>query len=118
MDVYVCNHVLGRSGEVGVVGTRAVLNTHDNAVVARAALTKVVVLEIERFLGETVAVGEVVEDVDHVERIGASSIDVRSDGRTDGGVVGVVEDARSGLGGNACLAAFECYDVVSAVEGW
>ena len=78
--------------EVRVVGPRAVLDGDRDAVVALAALAEVVVLEVERGLGEAVLVLDVVHRVHDVERVDACGVDV---GRVEGGdgqVRVVVED--------------------------
>lgn len=58
-----------RSGEVGIVGTSAVLDTDSHTIGALSALSEVVDLEVESRLGETVSVGNVVDRVDDIEGI-------------------------------------------------
>ena len=60
---------VGRRHEVGVVGARHVLSFGANTVAGRAAPAEVVVLEVERRLGETQQVGRVVEAVGPVEHV-------------------------------------------------
>jgi hypothetical protein len=106
---------LRRGGKVGVVGTRAVLNAHQHTVVARSTLAEVVVLEVESGFGEAIPVGDIVELVDSVERVGASGVDIEGGGRSGRGVVGVVEDlAGSGLRGKGGGRALVRDNVVAA----
>jgi hypothetical protein len=78
-----------RSGEVGVVGTRAILGVQDGIVSATAASTVVVDLEVTGSLVETEGVEQVVVGVRGVEQLGDGSVYVR---RWWGGRGGVRED--------------------------
>lgn len=96
-------------GRLTVVLPGRVLDGDLDAVVARAAPPKVVVLEVEPGLIEAVQVREVVHGVDDVERVHARSIDVRL------GCVGVHGrvldvDEVEGRGGLRCRE-LRCADV-------
>lgn len=108
-------NVLGGRSEVRIVRTRAILHTDRNPVVTGSTLSEVIILEVERGLSEAVAVGEVMDTVDDVERISASGIDVA--GGWESRVVGVVEDlASGGLCGEVRGGSLEREDVVAAAE--
>jgi hypothetical protein len=87
-----------RSGEVGVVGSRAVLSVQDDIVGALATSTVVVDLEVAGGLVEAEGVEQVVVSVRGVEELGDRCIYVRC-GRGGGGGVGedvVVTTAAAG----------------------
>lgn len=101
-------HVLSRCREVSIIGAGGVLNGHRHAVIALAALRKVVVLEavrdsaltdwhhnaeyvLEGSLGETIAVRDIVDRVHDVERIHACSVDVHGGGGSLRGDLHVLE---------------------------
>lgn len=107
---------IGGSGEVGVVGTSAVLDTDSDTIVTASTLSEVVGLEVKGGLGEAVAVGDVVDSVDDVEGIHLGSGEVSSDGRSLVGVLGVDELARGGLSSSRGLGTFESNDVVTTEE--
>jgi len=52
------------------------LDRHFYAVIASASFAKVVILEVERSLGESIAVGKVMDSVDDIESICASRVDI------------------------------------------
>lgn len=78
-----------RSGEVGVVGTRAILGVQDDIVGAKAASTVVVDLEVTGSFVEAEGVEQVVVGVRGVEQLSDGSVYVR---RWRGGRGGVRED--------------------------
>lgn len=101
---------VGRGGKVGVVRSRAevrvrpqlyeeqqkkmnepVLHRHQDTIVRRASLAKVVCLEVVRGLSETVKVEDIVVGVDDVERVDARSVHVVRGGRGTARAVSVVE---------------------------
>lgn len=81
---------IGGSGEVGVVSAGAVLGVEDDEVVALAALSVVVDLEIAGRLGEAEVVQQVVVHVGRVEELGDRSVGVGR-GRRQGSVPLVLE---------------------------
>lgn len=60
---------IGRRGEVGIVGTRAVLGVKDDLVVAATAGTVIVHLEVASSLVEPKNVKQVVVSVGNVEQL-------------------------------------------------
>lgn len=80
---------IGRSGEVGVVGARAVLGVQDDIVGTTATSTVVVDLEVTSNLVEAEGVEQVVVGVRGVEQLGDGSVYVR---RWRGGRGGVREN--------------------------
>jgi hypothetical protein len=68
---------IGRSGEVGVVGARAILGVQDDIVGATATSTVVVDLEVTGSLVEAEGVEQVVVGVRGVEQLGDGSVYVR-----------------------------------------
>ena len=75
-----------RSGEVGVVGARAILGVQDDIVGATAASTVVVDLEVTGSFVEAESVEQVVVSVRGVEQLGDGSIYVRRRWSGRGGV--------------------------------
>lgn len=69
-------HILGGSGEVGVVGSSAILDGDLDTIIALATLVEVALLEVVCLLVETVEVSEIVPFVDDVEGVGTGSVDV------------------------------------------
>lgn len=65
---------IGRSGEIGIVGTGTILCVEDDVVVTRAAVALVVDLEVVRRLGEAELVQEIVVGVGSVEELGDRGI--------------------------------------------
>ena len=80
---------IGRGGEVGVVGARAILGVQDSIISATAACTVVVDLEVTGSLVEAESVEQVVVGVRGVEQLSDRSVHVR---RRRGGGGGVRED--------------------------
>lgn len=110
-------NVLRRGTKLSVVGSRVVLNGHQHSVASLSSLPKVVVLEVERCLGEPISVRDIVDSVHDKEGVSAGSIDVAAHSRVQFSIVGEVEDeTRAGLGRHAGLGAFECDDVVAAAK--
>jgi len=68
--------LLSRCGKVSIVHSSRVLDRHFYAVIASASFAKVVILEVERSLGESVAVGKVMDSVDDIESICTSRVDI------------------------------------------
>ena len=95
-----------RSGEVGVVGARAILGVQDDIVGATAASTVVVDLEVTGSFVEAKGVEEVVVGVRGVEQLGDGSVYVRR-GRGGGG----------GVGEHVVVAATTARSVVVEVGG-
>lgn len=81
---------VGRGGEVGVVGAGAVLGAEDGKVIALAAKTGVIDLEVVGGLSEAKGVQKVVVHVDGVKQLGRGGIVIRSRVH-DAGVVGIFE---------------------------
>lgn len=81
---------VGWRGEVCVVGAGAVLGAEDGKVVAFAAKTGVVDLEIIGRLGEAEGVQKIMVHVDSVEQLGRGGVIVRG-WVHDAGVVGILE---------------------------
>ena len=69
-------YALGRGSKVGIVGSASVLNTDLDTIASSPSLSDVVDLKVERLLGESVSVGNVVKRVDDEERVGDHSQDV------------------------------------------
>lgn len=67
---------IGGSGEVGVVGARAILRVEDDEVVTLATLSVVVRLEVTGLLGESEIVQKVVVCVRSVEELGDRGVGV------------------------------------------
>ena len=105
---------VGICGKVSVVAPGGVLDRDQDTVIAAAAFVEVVVLEVERGLGEAVAVQDVVDRVADVERIDASSVHVGSGRGRRSQAGGVVEDeTRAGLRGQRRCGALVGDDVVA-----
>ena len=105
---------ISRGAEVGVVRSSRVLHADSDAVVTLTALALVVVLEVERCLGETVEVRNVVDAVHYVESVDDGRVHVCGDSRCLGGVCSVDERIRGGLLRNAARGGLVGDSVVSA----
>lgn len=80
-----------RRRKVRIVRARDVLYGHLHPVAILATLVEVIGLEVERRLRPAVLVGKVMDPIDDIEGVGAGSVDVVAFGRTDLGVVCIVE---------------------------
>lgn len=87
---------IGRSREVCVIRSGGVLDRRSDAVALFTAVVEVVLLEVERGLGEAVSVSDVVHGVDEVEVVHARSVNVRGRRGRLGCVLGIVEDEPRG----------------------
>ena len=105
---------ISRGAEVGVVRSSRILHADSDAVVTLSTLALVVVLEVERRLGEAVEVRDVVNAVHHIEGIDDGSVHVCGDSRRLGGVCGVDERIRGGLLRNAARGGLVSDSVLSA----
>jgi hypothetical protein len=97
---------IGRSGEVGVVGTRTILGVQDGLISSTAACTIVVDLKVAGGLVEAEGVKQVVVSVRGVEQLGDGGIHVR---RWRG--------SRGGVGKDVVVAAATTRSVVVEVGG-
>lgn len=106
---------IGGSGEVRVIGTSRVLNRNSNRITPLATVTEVIVLEIEGFLIETVAVRYVVNGVDEIKGIDASSINVGGGCRLRCCLLRIDKLSRGALLASCTLAALVSDRIVTTV---
>ena len=60
---------VGGSREIGIIGTAAVLGFCEYIVIALAAVSVVVLMEVARLLVKTIGIGKVVHDVVHIKQL-------------------------------------------------
>lgn len=82
-------YTIRKRRERRVVGTRCSLHRYNDAVIAFPSIGEVVVLKVERRLGESVLVRNVVHLVDHVEGVNAGCVQIIAYGGHGAGVVDV-----------------------------
>ena len=110
--------LVGGRREVRVVEPMHVLDRHAHAVAVGAALAKVVILEVERGLGEAVDVRDVVHGVHNVEAVRDRRREVVRRGRVSVGVLGEYKVLAGGrLLGGAQLIVLERDGVVATCVG-
>lgn len=98
-----------------IVTPSGILHRYRNAVVALGAVAEVVLLEVERGLGEAVHKRDIVHGVDYIKRIRACGVDVHGHRRRLVRVLGEDELARRRLARQVRLRALERDCVVPAV---
>lgn len=84
-------YTIRKGRERRVVGPRRSLHRYNDAVVAFPSIGEVVVLEVERRLGEPVLVGNVVHLVDHVEGVNTGCVQIIAYGGHGAGIMDVDE---------------------------
>jgi len=84
--------VLGRCREIGIIKPTFILHTQQYPVSALATLLEIVVLEIERVLGEPVFIRDIMDRIGHVKRICDGGVEVGRVGWVQTVVVSGIED--------------------------
>ena len=103
-------------GRLTVVYARGVLDGDLDAVVPRASPPKVATLEVERGLGESVFVRDVVYGVDDVEGVGTRGVEVGCGGGSGFGVLLEDELVGARLGGYTRGGAFVRDSIVTTAS--